>query len=229
MNIELIKSKREMYQQKLNDTKIEIEKAKAINESRQSIIDKQVEVDCLYTEITEYRNKLSVLKSRIIKENDEFRSRRLQHLNEVITDGVADVFPEKKLKAEVLCNFKRKDKIKLQLTDETGHVILPHIGKGKLMQYLISFSAVCGIAESLGVKNVYIDEAFGVASQNNLSIIGDIIARKISEGGMQMILVSQNPSLYQDVPRKQFNLLLDLKTGNANIDSEEIIDEIKPH
>jgi hypothetical protein len=180
-----------------------------MNETREKLIAEKIESEMLYNDLKEYYDKLRELRSRLIKENDDFRTRRMEHLNGVITEGVKRIFPERKLTVEVQCDFKRKNTVKLLLKDDNGNVFSPHISNGKLMQYLISFSAVTGIAKSLGVHNLFIDEAFGVASQNNLSSIGDIIDQKIVDDEMQIILVSQNPTLYVDLPRRQFELKYD--------------------
>lgn len=228
MNLNSIKSNKEYYRRRLTDLEIIAERARERNEMRQRLIVEREELEVLFKDINEYCQRLKELRSRAIKENDDFRTRRLEHLNNVITEGVSAIFPSRHLKAELICDFKRKNTVKLKLTDEAGNDFRPHINNGKLMQYLISFTAVCGIAKSLGIQNIFIDEAFGVASSENLSKIGDIIREKIEEDGFQIILVSQNNALYMDVPRRQFNYRLDselIKTNLVSVDDVEDLEE----
>lgn len=208
MNYSVVKTNKDFYRRKIEDIRISIETAKVRNEMKDKLNADYVEASEYCDAISKYVNTLDTLNSRLIKENDEFRTRRLDHLNSVITEGIAEIFPEKRLKARVICDFKRSSTVRLELTDANGEVFAPQICNGKLLQYLTSFSAICGIANSLGCHNLFIDEAFGVASQDNLSKIGDIINKKI-ENGLQVILVSQNPTLYMDIPHRELILEAD--------------------
>lgn len=193
-----------------------IEKAKAVNESGKNLERKYLELDELANNIEEYVNNLKLLGIRVTKENDSFRTERLEYLSASITDAIADVFPDKNLKAVVSCDFKRKNAVDLRLLDGDGHVIRPSIGNGKLMQYLISFSSVSRIVESLGYHSLFVDEAFGVASENNLPTIGEIVSQKVKDG-LQIVLVSQNAALYQDVARREIRLSYDFAEKKAKL------------
>lgn len=197
----------------------ELSEARNSNALREKLIVESRELADLEKSLRTYKDALLEIKTRVVKENDEFRTRRLQYLNEIITEGISNVFPEKHLSAEVLCDFKRKNSVKLRLTDDKGNVFIPYISNGKLMQYLISFYAVSGIAQSLGSHNLYIDEAFGVASAENLQKMGDNIAKSIEQDGFQIILVSQSSLLYTDIPRREINLQMDDASKCAKVTS----------
>jgi len=198
-----------------------LEKAREVNASRDRLMLDLQRTECLLNDINAYRDRLKVLGARVAKENDHFRTSRLEYLNASITDAIAEVFPDKKLKAEVSCDFKRQNAVGLKLVDGEGNSFKPNICNGKLMQYLISFSSVSKIAESLGYHNLFVDEAFGVASVGKLPVVGDSIMGKVRDG-VQVVLVSQNPVLYSDVPRREIRLHYDSLGKKAVLD--EVVD-----
>lgn len=73
------------------------------------------------------------------------------------------------------------------------------------MQYLISVSAVAAITKSLGVHNIYIDEAFGVARVDHLDDLGELLQGFVDDG-LQTVIVSQNPALYNNLSRHEIYL-----------------------
>lgn len=206
----------EMLDSRIAIKRANIEKAKVINESRKKLEVRHNALDDLAHDIQEYKENLKILGIRVTKENDNFRTKRLEYLSASITDAIADVFPDKNLKAIVSCDFKRKNAVDLRLLDEDNHLIKPSIGNGKLMQYLISFSSVSRIVQSLGYHSLFVDEAFGVASESNLPVVGEIIKQKV-EDGLQIVLVSQNAALYQDVARREIRLAYDFTDKKAKL------------
>lgn len=202
----------------LRKKQAELECAKSTNDSRERLLGEYQDFDNLVESIDIYRNKLKVVSSRVIKENDSFRTGRLKYLSGTITEAIERIFPAKSLKAEVTCDFKRKNAVDLRLTDQNGNTSKPYVNNGKLMQYLISFASVSKIAESLGCHTLFVDEAFGVAAENKLSVIGELVQQKVDEG-MQIILVSQNKALYADVPRREIRLKYDYENSRAVLDS----------
>ena len=141
----------------------------------------------------------------IAKKNNENRQRLLAQKEEVKELAVGLHRYVDKLKVILARTTKENNVVKLVLTDAWGNVFYPRMGNGMLVQYLTSFAAVSCITRTLGYKNLFIDEAFGCSSMNNLPVIGQLLGDLVSSG-MQIVCVSQNPALYQDLPRHEICL-----------------------
>lgn len=76
-----------------------------------------------------------------------------------------------------------------------------------------------GLAKFLDISDtMFIDEAFGAASADNTQKMGPII-QNIAENGIQVILVSQNSSLYENIPHREIYFHKDSITQSVVIDS----------
>lgn len=200
---------RTFYEAKLSRKEVDIERVRENNKKVNKLILEKEESERLLLDIQEYRNILKIIETAVEAENNNFKNRRLDFLNTVITGSIAEFFPQLGLQANVTCDFSRKSKAKMTLIDSEGHVGTPKIGQGKLMQYLVSFAACCGITKGLGFNNIFIDEAFGAAAVSLLPTIGEAVQRIVKDG-TQVVLVSQNPALYQDLPVHEIQLSTDL-------------------
>lgn len=211
---------RSFYESRYSRKVAELEKAKEDNRRRDELLVKQSSVLELLNDIKVYRGSLNVIRTAIEHENNEFQNRRLLFLNDLITDSIAEIFPQLGISAEVKCDFSRKEKTRMLLHDRAGHVFTPKISQGKLMQYLISFAAISGIVRGLNVSNIFIDEAFGAAAVNILEDLGKIIQKNV-DAGVQVVLVAQNPALYRDLPRHEIVLETDLESSKVVIVEEK--------
>lgn len=193
-----------------------LEKAKEGNVARGELLKQKNEMDSIYADSIVYLDKLQLLKNAVINESNQYRTRRLEYLNNLITESLSKVFPEKGYVADVSCDFNRRDTVTLELKNSLGRYIDPEMQEGMLLQYLISFSAMSGIAKGLGSKILYIDEAFGASSMENLPKVGELLSELVNNG-IQIILVSQNPLLYDEIPRKEFFLEYDADNLVSNL------------
>lgn len=205
MDVSRYRSQLNVYRNQLATLRGTIEAAQFANSSRQRLLAKQTEVSQLIDDTKCYLSVLRLIQSRCIKENDDFKTRRLNLLNVEITDALEKVLPGKKFIANVRCDFNRKQRVVTTLTDAKGNEFSPKMSNGKLVQYLTTFSGVSCLVKTLGIKSLYVDEAFGASSMNNLPIVGDYV-KELVDSGIQVVLVSQNPSLYEGVPRREICL-----------------------
>lgn len=159
--------------------------------------------------VDDYVEALDYLSNLIVGVELDYRNYRLDCINAVITDVLGEIFPQERFQAKVVCDFKNTtNKSYLRLIRPDGSVSMPIIGEGKLCQYLISYASVLGILRMLGYKNLYVDEAFGVAAKERLGQIGGLIERAANDG-MQILLVSQDNLLYADLARREIHLKKD--------------------
>lgn len=212
----------ESYQHLLLDKRAALERAVVVNEEK-------TKLQAQMNELTELQNKcyshllnLETLLKIVMKEDANFRERRIAFLNEHITKELLKIFPAEGYQAKIYCDPKRgAGNAFLVLVDKNGKERIPKVTEGKLCQYLISFASTVGVVQGLNTDNIYIDEAFGVASEGNLPKVGEIL-KNTAKDGVQIVLVSQNSALYRDIPRREIHLRLSPVTNSSNI--EQVID-----
>ena len=212
-----------LYEIKLNNMRLDLERSKDANKQIEKLRNRESFVKLLLENIENYLNKIKFLKKVITVEETNFRKRRIEYINTNITEALLKIFPEENFTASVDCDIYRgKSYAQLVLRDPSGNERLPHIQEGKMCQYLISFAAVKGVTTALGSDVIYIDEAFGAASADNIQKMGPIL-NEIAKNGVQIILVSQNSSLYVNIPHRE------IRFHKEPIYKKVIIDEISDY
>ncbi len=203
------KSKLDFYRNKILDKRAALERARVLQDEFLKTKAKYNSVTNLEIKSHNHLVKLEQLLKVLEKEDADFRERRIRFLSEHITQELLKIFPTEGYQARVDCDFKRgAGRATLTLIDKYGVERIPEITEGKLCQYLISFASTVGAVKGLNTNNIYVDEAFGVSSTDNLPKIGDILKSTV-EDGMQLILISQSAELYANIPRREIHLKLD--------------------
>lgn len=171
--------------------------------------------------LEEYKNKLNSILNAVEKEDAEFKDRRLNYIKSIIESNLDFIFPEKEFSIKIVPKIIRgKAKSGLALFDKYGHELDPEENEGGLLQELLAFSSSLTIISLLGGTSFFIDEAFGASSMKNKPKLGNIINHYIDEG-LQILLVSQSPSLYDFLDRREINLKLNEDTLTVEVDSIE--------
>lgn len=204
------------YQRRIYNKVAELERAKATNAERNKIMLKKQELDKVCALMDRYIKDIKLLLTAVDTEDRNYKNQRIDFIDSLITDGLARIFPQDGLKAHLDCDFNRKNEAVLYLTDNNNNELDPDICSGKLQQYLICFTAVIAIIRGLGITNLYVDEAFGVAAPDILGDLGQLLYEQVDDG-MQVIIISQNPGLYQDIPRREIHLKRDSVTKSVSV------------
>lgn len=204
------------YQRRIYNKVAEVERAKATNAERNKLLLKKQELDSICELMDRYLKDTKLLLTAIDKEDRDYKNKRIDFIDSLITDGLARIFPQDRLKAHLDCDFNRKNEAVLSLTDIYNNELDPDICSGKLQQYLICFTAVIAIIRGLQIPNLYIDEAFGVAAPEILGDLGQLLHEQVDDG-MQVIIISQNPGLYQDIPRREIHIRKDPVTKSVSV------------
>lgn len=203
------------YKSKLTERRLLLERSKIMNEEAEKLQVRLDEKQALCVDLHNQIESLKRLRIEVSQESDKFRERRIGYLDDQITEVLAYIYPKEQLKAKIEYDFRYgSSRAYLRLIDANGNSRIPAITEGKLGQYLISFASAVATISSLGLHNIYIDEAFGVSSENNLPKIGDLL-RKYVDSGMQFIIIAQNNDLYKAIPRREFRLRKDLPEDSS--------------
>lgn len=214
-------SDKAFFERRIMEKKIQLEQIANSNKEFEQLSVDKARGDEILKAVEMYVNDLKDLLDNVNKEDKDYRNRRIDFLNTEITKMLNKFFPNKDLEAKIVFDDKYKNSNAfLRLVDKEGDLRNPANTEGMFEQYLISFTAVTTVLQTLRKNIVFIDEAFGVASKNNLPRIAECLAKRC-ESGMQIILATQDPLLFNVIPHKVTNLILNPVTDAVEIESEE--------
>ena len=203
------------FRDRIHAKELQLERVKLCNEQIQELNAKRLQAELVLQKVAEYVDDLCILRAMVVSESQDYKQRRLEYLNNSITEEIANIFPEEEFKAKIETDFKHgSDKARLVLLDKNGNKRIPKITEGKLYQYTLSFSSTVGTIKALNYHNIFVDEAFGVASQEKLVKLSGILGG-VLYAGIQTILVSQRSELYQSLPRREFRLYKEYETDSV--------------
>ena len=200
---------KEYIRKKITEKRLNLERVISSNKEYEKIKAEKIAGEEIVARLDKYLIDLNQLKDNVSLEDKEYRNRRIKFLSDQITDMLYRFFPDKGFEAKI--NFDDKRRVSnagLKLIDKSGVERNPELSEGMLLQYLISYAAINAVLDSVDKHIIFIDEAFGVASQQNLPKIAEMLQQSC-ESGMQIILATQNPLLYNSIPHKVFQLELD--------------------
>ena len=210
---------KQYFEKKLMEKKLKLEQISISNKEFEYLNAEKVSGDEILSALELYSRNLKDLWDNVNREDKDYRNRRIEFLNSEITKMLVKFFPNKNLVANIVFDDKYKNSnAYLSLIDEDGDVRNPLNTEGMFQQYLISYAAVTSVLQTMNKHIVFIDEAFGVASKKNLPKIADVLAQSC-ESGMQIILATQDPLLFDNIPHRVINLELNPVTDSVEIES----------
>lgn len=212
-------SNKQFFEKKLMEKKLKLEQITSSNKEFEQLSAEKIRGDEILGVLEMYTRDLNDLLANVNREDKDYRNRRINFLNTEITKMLNKFFPNKNLEASIVFDDKYKNSNAfLNLVDGEGDVRNPANTEGMFEQYLISFTAVTTVLQTLSKNIVFIDEAFGVASKNNLPRIAECLAQSCGNG-MQIILATQDPLLFNTIPHRVTNLILNPITDAVEIES----------
>ena len=193
----------------LYDKKKKLDDARRANRELEQIQSNLAQVSELKDDLETKINEFTILDKLVNKEDTNYKQRRLGFLSEYIDENLNIIFPNDGFKTKINCDLTyNSPKVSLKLMNNLGRVSTPQIGEGKLCQQLISFSSSAAIAECMGLKSIYMDEAFTASSPENATKAGQLLKSLIAKG-FQILLIEQNDDIYKDLTRREIVLKRD--------------------
>lgn len=206
MTFSEIKQKNNSFEGLLGLKKAKLAEAKQIEIKRTQLIHLLEESNAILEFLNSQVLNFKLLNEIVNTEERSFKERRLGFLEGCLTSQMEYIFPKKKLRAKINCNFNRnKMKLRLNIVDPAGHVRPPSKTEGKLNQQLISVTAAYGCTKLLNKNILYMDEPFSNSSEDNLIKLQKMLNQFVEEG-FQLILISQSPLLFADMSRRVIKL-----------------------
>lgn len=95
--------------------------------------------------------------------------------------------------------------------------------QGRLFQQVVSFAALIGVMDLLGVKTIYIDEAFSGSSKSNIKKLNHLLS-VLEERGINLVMIAQDTNIATGVNANR--LFLRRSIDNKTTIEQRMGDEI---
>lgn len=144
---------------------------------------------------------LNALDKIIAEQEKSWQSYVLRIIEEEIMQALAIVYPTDGYVVKLSSRILRK---KIHIEGVVSSYFTPEMSgeisdtQGRLFQQVVSIAALVGIMELLGVKTIYIDEAFSGASSDNAYRVNNLL-RSYAERDLNLIIIAQDPAIAQNL------------------------------
>lgn len=144
---------------------------------------------------------LTFLEKIISEQEKEWREYVLRLIEEEIVQSLSIVYPTDGYIVKLSSRILRK---KIHIEGIVSSYFTPQMSgdiadtQGRLFQQIVSIATLVSIMEILGVKTLYIDEAFSGASEANAPKINSLL-RHYAGRDLNIILIAQNASIAQNL------------------------------
>lgn len=168
---------------------------------------------------------LKILDQAITTQESEWRQAVLSILASGIADDLAFVYPadgyQVNLSARVL-----RGKIHIDATvtstfakDFPGRI---RGTQGRLFQQVVSFAALKGVMHLLGVRTIYVDEAFSGSAKKNIEKLNKLLLH-LKEQGFNLVIIAQDLAMAEGLPANR--MFLSRSIDNKTTIVQEVDDE----
>ncbi len=159
---------------------------------------------------------IKALDLAVTKHESEWRQAVLSMLETEIMNDLSFVYPSDGYQVSLSSKVSRgKIHINATVTSTFSNGFPGKIKgtQGRLFQQLVSFAALIGVMSLLGIKTVYIDEAFSGASKKNVQKLNKLLD-SIRERGFNLVIIAQDTSMATELEANRMFLArtLDNKT-----------------
>lgn len=164
----------------------------------------QVQIDFLIG-LSEHLKALSLA---ITEKESEWRKSVLDVLASEIVSDLAFVYPSDGYQVNLDAQVSR-GKIHITAT-VTSTFAKDFPGKikgtqGRLFQQVVSFAALIGVMSLLGVKTVYVDEAFSGSAKKNIGKLNKLLLH-LKERGFNLFIIAQDLTMAEGIPSNRMFL-----------------------
>ena len=172
-------------------------------------------------ELREYNSKLTRLFTYCNKKSSTYTDERKQVIEKIVEENLLYIFPEERFKAQLSLDVSRKGRETCQLligvpSGSGVSYAATTAQNGRFVRQLVSLVVVYSLNYLRGSDTLFIDEALASSDKDNLTKLKPLLDR-ITESGIQIILIEHKPELYNGVDRRQFDLSKNRKTGETTI------------
>ena len=150
--------------------------------------------------------QLDAIRKTCNIEDINYKKRRLNYIEKCVEKNLSLIYPDEGFTCEITWDFKyNNQKVDLYLYNKDGELSIPRVNEGGFCRRLTGFSAASAVTESLGCKNLYMDEVFYAAHPDNLAKTSSLL-QELVDKCFQMILIEQQDDIYRDLKRREIHV-----------------------
>ena len=91
--------------------------------------------------------------------------------------------------------------------------------QGRLFQQVVSFAGLIGVMSLLGIKTIYIDEAFSGSAKKNIGKLNRLLLH-LKERGFNLVIIAQDIAMAEGLPANR--MLLSRSVDNKTTIIQEV-------
>lgn len=144
---------------------------------------------------------LNLIGGIIVDQEEKWQSNVLRLLEAEITEYLSFVYPSDGYTITLSSRILRG---KVRIDGEVRSYFVNGMSgevsdtQGRLFQQIVSFAALATIQGILGVKTIYVDEAFSGASKANIEKVNTLL-KHVHEKGFNVVLIAQDTNIAQGI------------------------------
>lgn len=96
--------------------------------------------------------------------------------------------------------------------------------QGRLFQQVVSFAALIGVMSLLGVKTIYIDEAFSGSAKKNINKLNKLLLH-LKERGFNLVIIAQDTAMAEGIPANRLFLSRSIDNKTTVVQEVDDVDE----
>lgn len=167
---------------------------------------------------------LKSLDLAIAGQESAWRESVLSVLSSEIVNDLAFVYPSDGYQVNLSAKVSR-GKIHISAT-VTSTFAKDFPGKikgtqGRLFQQVVSFSTLIGVMDLLGVKTIYMDEAFSGSAKKNIDKLNKLLL-SLEQRGFNLVIIAQDITMAEGIPANR--MFLSRSIDNKTTISQEVDD-----
>ena len=193
---------------RLNLLKKAYTRMKKDNERYGELLKELAGVKEILIDLDKLSEECKILNSVILSTEEMWRDATLRKIEEEISWALSVVFPSDGYEVSLRVRTLRG---KLHLSATVTSFNIPNSSlvikktQGRLFQQVVSIASVVAIMDMLGVRTIYIDEAFSGASPANIILAGDMLMAWV-ERGFNLVIIAQNLNIIRSADANIFRL-----------------------
>lgn len=193
---------------RLNLLKKTYTRMKKDNERYEELLKELTDVKEILIDLDKLSEECKILNSVILSTEEMWRDAMLRKIEEEISWALSVVFPSDGYEVSLGVRTLRG---KLHLSATVTSFNIPNSSlvikktQGRLFQQVVSIASVIAIMDMLGVRTIYIDEAFSGASPSNITLAGDMLMAWV-ERGFNLVIIAQNLNIIRSADANIFRL-----------------------
>lgn len=197
-----------VYSERLAMLERSYKRAEKNNETYDAALKNQKRLSAQLTFLNGMQELIRTFNLAVTQKESEWRDGVLGVLSSEIADNLAFVYPSDGYQVSLTSRVSRgKIHIDVSVTSTFAKDFPGKIKgtQGRLFQQVVSFSSLHGVMNLLGVKTVFIDEAFSGSAKKNIKKLNRLLL-SLAERGFNLVMIAQDITMAEGLPANRMFL-----------------------